>query len=66
MLRRIYVIECINKLFNNKANRIHSRHRSVDNFIMNVCLALAVYCLTEIKPELLPVHIENTQQLEYF
>ena len=37
MLRKRYIIECINELLKNKANLVHSRHRSVHNFLMNLC-----------------------------
>ena len=36
MLRKRYIIECINELLKNKANLVHSRHRSVHNFLMNL------------------------------
>ena len=38
MLRKRYIIECINELLKNKANLVHSRHRSVHNFLMNLCV----------------------------
>ena len=66
MLRKRYVIECVNELLKNKANLVHSRHRSVHNFIMNICSALTAYCFFDNKPEALPVHIERTRQLELF
>ena len=66
MLRKRYIIECINDLLKNKANLVHSRHRSVHNFIMNICSALTAYCFFENKPEALPVHIEKTPQLALF
>ncbi|MBO1364515.1 IS982 family transposase [Prevotella sp. A2931] len=66
MLRKRYIIECINELLKNKANLVHSRHRSIHNFVMNLCSALAAYCFFENKPEALPVHIENIRQLELF
>ena len=66
MLRKRYIIECINELLKNKANLVHSRHRSVHNFLMNLCAALAAYCFFENKPEALPVQIEKTRQLELF
>ena len=50
MLRKRYIIECINELLKNKANLIHSRHRSVHNFLMNLCAAWAAYCFFENKP----------------
>ena len=43
-LRKRYIIECINELLKNKANLVHSRHRSIHNFIMNICSALTAYC----------------------
>lgn len=66
MLRKRYIIECINELLKNKANLVHSRHRSVHNFLMNLSAALAAYCFFENKPEALPVHIEKSRQLELF
>ena len=42
MLRKRYIIECINELLKNKANLVHSRHRSIHNFIMNLCSALTL------------------------
>ena len=66
MLRKRYIIECINELLKNKANLVHSRHRSVHNFLMNLCAALAAYCFFENKPEALPVRIEKSRQLEFF
>ena len=53
MLRKRYIIECINELLKNKANLVHSRHRSIHNFIMNLCSALTAYCFFENKPEAL-------------
>lgn len=66
MLRKRYVIECINELLKNKANIVHSRHRSVHNFIMNICSALTAYCFFDNKPEALSVHVENDMQLALF
>lgn len=66
MLRKRYVIECINELLKNKANIVHSRHRSLHNFIMNICSALTAYCSFDNKPEALPVHVENSTQLALF
>lgn len=43
MLRKRCIIECINDLLKNKANLVHSRHRSMHNFAMNLCGALAAY-----------------------
>ena len=56
----------INELLKNKANLVHSRHRSIHNFIMNRCSALTAYCFFDNKPEELPVYVEKSKQLELF
>ena len=66
MLRKRYIIECINELLKNKANLVHSRHRSIHNFIMNLCSVLTAYCFFDNKPEALPVYVEKSKQLELF
>ena len=66
LLRKRYIIECINELLKTKANLVHSRHRSIHNFIMNICSALTAYCFFDNKPDALPVHVENSRQLELF
>ena len=66
MMRKRYIIECINELLKNKANLVHSRHRSIHNFIMNLCSGLTAYCFYENKPEALPVYVEKSRQLELF
>lgn len=66
MLRKRYIIECINELLKNKANLVHSRHRSIHNFLMNLCSALAAYCFFENKPEALQVYVEKRRQLDLF
>lgn len=53
MLRRRCIIETINDLLKNKAQIVHSRHRSINNFIMNLISALASYCFFDNKPEAL-------------
>ena len=60
MLRKRYIIECINELLKNKANLVHSRHHSIHNFIMNLCSALTAYCFYENKPEALPVYSQGS------
>ena len=40
MLRKRYIIETINDMLKNTAQIVHSRHRSVSNFIMNLISAL--------------------------
>lgn len=66
MLRKRDIIECINEQLKNKANIGHSRHRSVHNFIMNICSALTEYCFFDNKPQTLPVHVEYSRQLALF
>ena len=51
MLRKRYIIECINHLLKDKGNLVHSRHRSVNNFLMNLIAALGAYCFFDNKPE---------------
>lgn len=67
MLRKRYIIECINHLLKDKANIVHSRHRSVHNFIMNLCSALAAYSFFDCKPNALPVKVvRDSRQIELF
>lgn len=62
MLRKRYIIETINDLLKNTAQIVHSRHRSVTNFIMNLVSALGAYCFFENKPEALQGYcIEDTK-----
>ena len=66
ILRKRYIIECINELLKNKANLVHSRHRSIHNFIMNLCSALTAYYFFDNKPEALPVYVEESKQVGLF
>jgi len=67
MLRKRYIIECINQLLKDKANIVHSRHRSVYNFMMNLIAALGAYCFFENKPKPIQGYtIEETKQLNLF
>ena len=50
MLRKRSVIETINDELKNVAQAVHSRHRSVFNFAMNMLAALAAYCFFDKKP----------------
>lgn len=62
MLRKRYIIETINDLLKNTAQIVHSRHRSVSNFIMNLISALGAYCFFENKPKaLVGYDIEDTK-----
>ena len=67
MLRKRYIIETINDMLKNTAQIVHSRHRSVTNFIMNLISALGAYCFFENKPKALVGYtIEDTRQLCLF
>ena len=67
MLRKRYIIETINDMQKNTAQIVHSRHRSVSNFIMNLISALGAYCFFDNKPKALQGYcIEDTKQLTLF
>lgn len=51
MLRKRSVIESVNDMLKNVAQLVHTRHRSVHNFIMNMLAALAAYCFFANKPQ---------------
>ena len=64
---RLFAIECINDMLKNTAKLVHSRHRSINNFLMNLVAALAAYCFYDNKPEALQGYtIEHTRQLVLF
>lgn len=65
-LRKRYVIELINDQLKNKANLVHSRHRSINGFLINLVSAMGAYCFFDNKPDALDVHIEPTIQLEFW
>lgn len=62
-----HFIETINDMLKNTAQIVHSRHRSVSNFIMNPISALRAYCFFDYKPRALQGYcIEDTKQLSLF
>lgn len=64
MLRKRLIIETINDLLKNKAQLVHSRHRSVANFLVNLVSVLAAYCFFDNKPDALQgLYIDNSKQL---
>ena len=66
-LRKRYIIETINYMLKNKAQIVHSRQRSVSNFIMNLISALGAYCFFDNKPKALQGYCsEDTKQLSLF
>ena len=59
--------ETINNMLKNTAQIVHSRHRSLSNFIMNLISALGAYCFFDNKPKALQGYcIEDTKQLSLF
>ena len=50
MQRKRYVIETIDDLLKNTADLVHSRHRSIHNFVMNLITAMGAYCFFDNKP----------------
>ena len=67
MLRKRYIIETINDLLKNKAQLVHSRHRSITNFLVNIVAVPGAYCFFENKPEALQGYcIEDSKQLTLF
>lgn len=50
MLRKRSVIESLNDELKNVAQLVHSRHRSVENFLMNVLAVIAAYSFFDKKP----------------
>ena len=52
MLRKRSIIETINDELKNVAQLVHSRHRSIDNFMINVLSTLAAYCCFDKKPSI--------------
>ena len=54
-------------MLKNTAQLVHSRHRPVNNFIMNMVAALAAYCFFDNKPRALDgFYIEDNKQLLLF
>ena len=67
MLRKRYIIETINDLLKNKAQLVHSRHRSITNSLVNLVAVLGAYCFFENKPDALQGYcIEDSKQLSLF
>ena len=44
MLRKRSIILSINDMLKNVAQLVHSRHRSVHNFLINLLAAMGAYC----------------------
>lgn len=50
LLRKRAIIETVNDELKNIAQVEHSRHRSFDNFIVNILGVIAAYCVFPKKP----------------
>ena len=54
-------------MLKNTAKFVHSRHRSINNFLMNLIAALGAYCFFDNKSEALQGYtIEQSKQLTLF
>ena len=51
-LRKRSIIETINDMLKNVAQIIHTRHRSVSNFIVNLLAGMAAYAFYDTKPSI--------------
>ena len=49
MLRKRSIIETINDMLKNVAQIVHTRHRSISNFIVNLLAGMAAYCFLRYK-----------------
>ena len=50
MLRKRSVIKSVNDMLKNGVQIVHTRHRSLHNFIMNILAAMGAYCFFSTKP----------------
>ena len=68
LLRKRAIIETVNDELKNIAQVEHSRHRSFDNFVVNLLGGIAAYCYFPKKPTIRvqTVDISNDKQLTLF
>ena len=52
MLRKRSIIETINDMLKNVAQNVHTRHRSVSNFIVNLLAGITAYAFYDTKPSI--------------
>ena len=52
MFRKRSIIETINDMLKNVAQIVHTRHRSLSNFIVNLLAAMAAYAFYDTKPSI--------------
>ena len=50
ILRKRKIIETVNDMLKNVAQLVHTRHRSVHNFMMNLLAAMGAYSFFQSKP----------------
>jgi hypothetical protein len=63
MLSRRYIIETINDQLKNISYIEHSRHRSMNGFMLNLLAGLVAYCLKENKPSLNLTDVERNSMV---
>ena len=52
MLRKRSIIGTINDMLKNVAQIVHTRHRSISNFIVNLLAGMAAYAFYDTKPSI--------------
>ena len=52
ILRKRSIIETINDMLKNVAQIVHTRHRSIANFIVNLLAGIAAYAFYDTKPSI--------------
>ena len=52
MLRKRSIIETINDMLKNVAQIVHTRHRSISDFIVNLLAGIAAYTFYDTKPSI--------------
>ncbi len=61
LLRKRALIECVNDELKNICKLEHTRHRSVDGFLLNLAASLGAYCFFPKKPSLNIEFVEDNQ-----
>ncbi|MBB3702325.1 alpha-amylase/alpha-mannosidase (GH57 family) [Alloprevotella rava] len=52
IMRKRSIIETINDMLKNVAQIVHTRHRSISNFIVNLLAGIAAYAFYDTKPSI--------------
>ncbi len=62
-LKLVFLLKLFDSLFDDGTQLVHSIHRSITNFPVNLVAALSAYCFFENKPDALQgYYIEDSQQ----